>query len=296
MRSQIKRSESPGQALQRVCRHHLVKASACIGRSGHPNAVHEVRKELKKLRAIFRLSRGGLRRGEYQKAAEVLRLAAKPLAAWRDARVTRRALETLAGSRTRRFPQIRSALRTACQQAGRQFKELDYAAVTKLLLEEAGERLDDAKLKRVGWADVRKCLEKSCAQGRDAYLLAMRLPAPDHLHGWRKRVKDLWYQLDFLCPTWPDRTKAMLESLKKLGNELGDDHDLVLLQNFAREQRASGEETQALDRLIEARRQVYDTNARQLGSQLYHQMPESVCAQVEQDWKAWCSAATVAVG
>jgi hypothetical protein len=88
----------------------------------------------------------------------------------------------------------------------------------------------------------------------------------------------------------------MLDSLKKLGNELGDDHDLVLLQNFAREQCGPSEETQALDRLIEARRQLHDTNVRQLGSHLYQQMPEEICAQVEQDWKAWRSAAAVAVG
>jgi CHAD domain-containing protein len=274
----------------------LGKALACLARPGHPDAVHEVRKELKKLRAIFRLSRGGLSRGEYEKAAEVMRLAAKPLAVWRDARVTRRALDTLAGSKARQFPKLRAALRVSCEQAGRRFKELDYGAITKLLLEEVGERLDDAKLKRVGWAEVRKCLEKTYAQGRDAYLLAMRLPTPEHLHGWRKRAKDLWYQLDFLCPAWPARTKALLASLKKLGNELGADHDLVLLQNFAREQRGPGEEAQALDRLIEAQRQIYDTHARQLGSQLYQQMPEAVCTQVEQDWKAWCSAAPVAVG
>ena len=48
-------------------------------------------------------------------------------------------------------------------------------------------------------------------------------------HDWRKRAKDVWYQLRLLQDTWPDVMKAMAGQASQLSDLLGDDHDLAVL-------------------------------------------------------------------
>jgi hypothetical protein len=100
-------------------------------------------------------------------------------------------------------------------------------------------------------------------------------------------VKDLGYQLDFLCPRWPARTRKLLAGLVQLGERLGDDHDLALLEAFAKAQGVHRRETETLQEYIAARRKRSAAGIRQLGLRLYAKAPEAAGAQLEQDWKAW---------
>ena len=287
MSSRLKQTESPGHALRRVCRRHVDQALASLQKAHQPDGVHEVRKEIKRLRAVFRLTRGSLSHQDHRKTAKIMRLAAKPLAASRDARVTRKAFETLVGRKARQFPNLRSAVNTYCLHAERSFKNQDFGALARFMLKKAGGQLDDLNPKRTGWTEIKACLKKSYTRGRGAFQLARLKPEPGHFHEWRKEVKNFSYQLDFLCPDWPPNTKEMLEKLEALGEQLGEEHDLVLLQNFAKELRQFSQETVALQHLIDARRRRFGGRIRQLGSCLYAASPELVCAQLERDWKAW---------
>jgi len=283
----MKKKEAPGQALQRVCQRHVAQALAHLRQAHLPESVHIVRKEIKRLRALFRLTRGGLSPKKYQKTAKAMRLASKPLAASRDARVIQKAFETLTGSKARQFPDIRSRLQTRSSHAEQNFANFDSGTVAKSILKKVRSHLDDLSLKRLGWSEVRADLEKSYTRGRNAWNLARRRPSPEHLHAWRKRVKDLWYQLDFLCPDWPPETRKMLAGLEVLGEELGADHDLVLLEQFTREQHRQLQEAAQLQILIDAWRNQHAAVFRRLGSRLYAQPPDVLCARLEKAWKSW---------
>ena len=50
------------------------------------------------------------------------------------------------------------------------------------------------------------------------------------LHGWRKRVKDLSYQVSLLRPMAREEIDARAAELDNLSEHLGDDHDLAMLQ------------------------------------------------------------------
>lgn len=287
MNLRLKQTESPGQAVRRVCRQHVDQALANLERAHQPEGVHEVRKEIKRMRAIFRLTRGSLSPKEYRKTAKLMRLAAKPLAASRDARVTRKAFASLVGPKARQFPNLQSALKTFCLHASRGFKNQDFGALTRFILKKAGGRLDDLKPNQAGWVELKACLKKSYARGRDAGELARRRPEPDHFHEWRKQVKNLWYQLDFLCPDWPTKTKVMLQGLEELGEQLGDEHDLVLLESFVVDHAELSQEAAALQVLIDSQRSRFGERVRQLGARLYASRPDLFCGQLEQDWSAW---------
>lgn len=38
---------------------------------------------------------------------------------------------------------------------------------------------------------------------------AQAKPSVENLHEWRKRVKDLWYQVRLLTPLWPGMLKEI---------------------------------------------------------------------------------------
>jgi CHAD domain-containing protein len=263
------------------------QALAGLRKAHQTEVVHAVRKEIKRMRAIFRLARGGLSRKEYRKTAKLMRLAAKPLAVSRDAHVTQKAFESLAGRKAGQFPNLQSALEAHCRLAERSFKDQDSEALSKYILRKTGGQLGHLKLKQAGWAETKAGLKKSYTDGRGAWKLARLKPSPGHFHDWRKQVKSLWYQLDFLCSDWPPKSKAMLGRLDKLGQQLGNNHDLELLEHFVKEHAAPSRETAAVQQLIDSKRRHFGERARLLGSRLFAKTPELVCAQLERDWKAW---------
>jgi len=283
----MKRKEPIGPALRRICQRHLDKALAGLARTDRSETIHTVRKEIKKLRAVFRLLEGTRHRKKYRAIARLLRLAPKPLAAPRDARVRCRAFELLVQSKPGQFGKTRRQLRTSSQRAEIRFYDFKSAARTRDLLKKARRRLGNLGFKRFDWPDLRRGLEASLAGGREAYQRAGEYSAASHLHEWRKQVKDLGYQLDFLCAHWPAKTRARLAALERLGDELGHEHDLALLEHFVRARGKPGSETTSLQALIATRRKQLATSIRRLGSRLYTGSLAAVCAQVETDWRTW---------
>jgi CHAD domain-containing protein len=281
----MKTKESLRHGFRHACHQHVKKALASLDEPNQPEAIHAVRKEIKKMRAVLRLAREGLKRRDYRKISKAMRLAAKPLSAPRDALVTEKALAKLGGSKT--FANVRSALKVHSKREERRYQEDGTGGVTRYILRKLLKPTADLKTDHSGWRDVCRCLCKSYARGRRAYLIAMRHPTPINFHEWRKQVKNLSDQLDFICPAWPQRTKDMVSDLKSLGNQLGDDHDLVLLEQFIQDQCAHCEETTKLVRLIDSKRAELQADIDNSGSVLYKPTPEQFCRRLKEDWKAW---------
>jgi CHAD domain-containing protein len=290
MSSSLRPSESLSHAVRRVCRRQAAAALKCLAAARKPESVHEARKGIKKLRAVFRLVRGEIAGADYKKVSQAVRLAAKPMAALRDAQVKRQALATLAGKNARRkFPKVSAALEKNFQVKRRDFERYDFAAVAKLILKKVCQRLDELKLKRSKKAAVEQCLKKSYCCARQAWSTAALAPTPEHLHECRKLGKHFWYQLQFFCAGWPGQTKTLVEELEKLGDELGDDHDLVMLKQFSAEHCGQIPETAELNRLIDVRRKEFAEKYRVRAEKLFGQTPAEICAQLKRDWKLWCS-------
>jgi CHAD domain-containing protein len=107
MTVKLRKKEKLGRGLRRACCQHARKALACVNETHHAEAVHDARKEIKKLRALFRLMRAGLPKSTYRRAADAMRLAGKPLNDVRDARVTQKAFEELVNGEGRKFPEFK---------------------------------------------------------------------------------------------------------------------------------------------------------------------------------------------
>src|SRR5690349_17569591 len=84
--------------LKRLVR--LVASAAGTSAARRDDTVHEVRKSLKRLRALLRLLRHSLGRDEYRRENLALRDAARPLAVVRDAKVFVGTIQGLARGRS----------------------------------------------------------------------------------------------------------------------------------------------------------------------------------------------------
>ena len=126
----------------------------CLQKSDKPAAVHGARKEIKKLRALFRLVRGEVSMSSYRKGVKALRTAADCLAAARDARVMLKAFEQLTGSPGDRFSGIENALKKHARHEARRFRKDDAVKLAERLLRKTHRRVSRLKIKVSGWAAI----------------------------------------------------------------------------------------------------------------------------------------------
>jgi CHAD domain-containing protein len=284
----FKKSEPLDKGVRRVCREHLGEALKRLRKSRHPAAIHGVRKEIKKLRALLRLVQGGIGRGDYRKTENALCRAADRLAASRDARVMLQVFEQVAGGKTtRRFPKIWEALQKNRRREARRFRGDNSIAAAKKNLRKTDQRWAGLKIKIPGWAAIEPGLRESVLRGRQTCELARRQPSSEHFHEWRKQVKNLWHQLRLLCPAWP-AASVLTDRLEQLGELLGKEHDLSLLRQFIHDHCADeAGEAAALNQLIEASQKKLRAAALKLGARLYAETPAAVCRRLGNYWNDW---------
>jgi CHAD domain-containing protein len=283
---QFKKAESPGEAVQRVCRECIDEARAWLRHGDHPAAVHGVRKDIKKLRALFRLVRGEIGQDAYRRGTKSLREAAKRLGAPRDAGLMLKTFEKLAGRQIKKFPEIRAALEEHAHRKARRFRKDDFVALTRRLLRKTGRIAGNLKIEADG--SIEPGLKASYRRGRAARDLARRKPLPGNFHDWRKHVKDLGYYFRLLAPAWPPEVRGLTHELKLLGARLGDDHDLAVLQEFiVRHFAGQHGEARSLNRLIVARQGRLRAVALELGARIYAETPAVICRRLEKHWNDW---------
>ena len=285
----FRKAEPPVRAVKRVARTHLHETLARLRRTGHPAAVHQARKEIKKLRAVFRLVQGEIKRRDYREAGKALRQTGHRLAIPRDARVMLKAFEGLIGEAgAKRFPEIARLLKRHYRQKSQEFQADDSITATRKDLRKVDRRVKRLRIEPGGWKTFESGVRRSYRLGWQACNEAHKRPLPEHLHEWRKQVKTFWHQLRLLCPHWPLAVRKMMDRLEELGELLGDDHDLSLLKQFVQEHSGGGQpELKKLNELIKARQQALRAAALKLGSRLYAEPPAVICAQLGKHWNSW---------
>ncbi|HWF34854.1 MAG TPA: CHAD domain-containing protein [Solirubrobacteraceae bacterium] len=256
-------------------------------------AIHEARKALKKQRSLLRLARAAFPAAERRQEASVFREAARKLSGSRDADVMITALDDLA----ERFRGTVSQPTLAAARerlVARRDEERDRAtrsgttAAVAIDLRAARRRVDDWKLRRGGWAALAPGLERTYRRGRDAFTLAEAEPTPEHLHDWRKRVKDVWYQLRLLRPLSESTMCGQADEAHRLSELLGDDHDLwVLREALSTMDGEAGADLGPLVRVIDHHRAEFETDAFLLGERLYAEKPKAFMRRLHRYWNAW---------
>jgi CHAD domain-containing protein len=268
--------------------------------STREEAVHEARKDLKKLRALLRLVRGELGDRVYSSENAGFRDTARHLAGVRDADVMLATLSDLE-ERYGDLPGAARRLRPALvahrfRTSAGSLKPASKAAAEAL--SEARQRVADWPLETDGFEAFEEGLGRIYRQGRRDFRAAQKLPSADHVHEWRKRVKDFWYHLSLLEEAWKPVVSALADEAHELSDRLGDDHDLAVLLDWAHQHAGSLDGAdpvlRGFDVLVESRRRELQEEAFEYGARLYADKPSRFVGRLEGWWDASRQAAQAA--
>jgi CHAD domain-containing protein len=293
----IKPDESASRAVRRIAREQLGKIRAGVDQQPQERdeAVHDARKRFKKLRALLKLVRDEISEKTYRKENVCFRDTARPLSEVRDARVLVEALDEL-GQHFHEAPagELRQAREALLHRQGetarRVLDEQRVLADVAVVARQARKRVKGWAPRAGDWSVLKAGLQRTYRQGRDALTVAHAASTDANLHEWRKRVKDLWHQLEILEPARPDLLEGLVNMAHELADRLGDDHDLVVLAETTSDlfrTEGDGAHGAELSRLIQRRRGEHQKAAFHLGDELYRDRPKDFVRRLESYWKAW---------
>jgi CHAD domain-containing protein len=273
----LKLREPLPDGLKRVFREQIESA---LELCRHPAkqrgvTVHEVRKHLKKLRAAMRLAIPEVGKNRHTREDRCVRKIGRLVSDLRDAQVRLQTLIQLRDDTAKRpedspFPRIEELLSLERESFSAAFAGWQKQAI--LQLERVETRLLKWPLEGSTWKQICGAVCKIYKRGQRRLATTISDPDPEKLHAWRKRVKDLWYQLRILQPLNRAVLTEIAHDADVLGELLGREHDLAFL--WARLEKESGDETlrdelAQLEKLIRKQSKRLRTNALELGRRFY---------------------------
>jgi len=295
MAYRLNRKALPEENFRRVALDQLAKAVAEIDDEtlSADISIHQVRKRCKKLRALVRLYRKPLGHKTYRALNSHYRDLAAPLSLGRDALAVLDAYDDLKDN-TPDWPDfslVRRHLTLAKQSAE------ETAADPRALLGPARQALvesrrdiKDIHFSRKHNADNEKTaakgMKKTYSRARTAMATALKTGRAEDFHEWRKHAKYHWYHCCLLRGFWPGAMQSRARLADELGELLGKDHDLHLL-----DLRLSGpeqdicppERMEELKNLIAQRHKAIRRQATLLGAVLFLETPATALHRIRED-------------
>ena len=273
----LKLRESLPDGLKRVFREQIKSA---LELCRHPAkqrgvTVHEVRKHLKKLRAAMRLAIPEVGKNRHTREDRCVRKIGRLVSDLRDAQVRLQTLiqlrdDTAKGPEDSPFLRIEELLSLERESFSAAFAGWQKQAIPQLERVEA--RLLKWPLEGLTWKQICGAVGKIYKRGQRGLAKTIDDPEPENFHAWRKRVKDIWYQLRILQPLNRMVLTEMARDAEVLGELLGREHDLNFL--WARLETEKGDEALCdelaqLEKLVRKRGKRLRTNALELGRRFY---------------------------
>ncbi len=253
--------------------------------------VHELRKQLKKMRALLRLIRIPIGNSKYKSCNYFFRDFGREFGDARDAKVRVGTLQSLKepvdeSIEEKAFNRLEELLvvehKNAKKKLNRNFwKEMQMkSASAKPLIVHNIHKPD-------GFKTYKKSVKKVYKGGYKALKIAIENPKAEELHEFRKQVKYLRYQLTFLDAMWPKMLQTMEDVMHDLSDLLGNDHDLYDLVSWLEENdwpQMSENEKELLKGLACKKQSVFRSEALKLGQKIYYESPSQFINRLESYW------------
>ena len=267
----IKKSQSLRKNVRRIVRQQICKAIKNIHMAGgnDEEAVHGIRKCIKRIRAVLRLIRAEIGEPTYQCENKRYRSVAQPLTMIRNTRVIAGTLDELSEHAQNQFNNLSVALREEHQQV-RQRELGQSLSQVKEMLVQSYYRVSRWHLRRDHWKTIHQGMKKMRRQCKRAMKTTLNQNTPENLHEWRKRSKYYWHQLEIMSPI-SKSSKALVHRVHKLTDYLGNDRDLFMLLDRAKEILAPHEQEnlESLSMLIACKRHRLQKKSFRLGREIF---------------------------
>jgi CHAD domain-containing protein len=240
-------------------------------------SIHECRKQLKKARAAVRLASSAFPDKAARHECRALRDIARLSASFREQCAHMECIETLLKTMEEQEPQhLLTSLRNSLDWKGNQKKP---SLKRNSWITESHSRILEvsSRLKTYNWVEMdkghlKKAITHSYQKNRKAFRRIRKNPTTENFHEWRKRAKDLRYQMTMLAQAWPAFMEMQEREFHRLTDLLGQAHDWALLETLVRENNAlalSPAERSALKDIIARSQTTHYEAALTLGRLLY---------------------------
>lgn len=256
------------------------------GSADRTDAIHDARKAIKKRRSLLRLTRRSLPGEARRRENEILRTAARAVSDVRDAEVMLETMDAVAQRYAGQLPEsaFAAARRPLTEALAAERVRTDGPAAAPRALDAlrtVADRDAPRRMREVGWSELERGMRRTHRRGAAAYKRARRDGSPQAMHAWRKRVKDLWYELRLLSELGGPAVAGHAKDAHALADVLGDDHDLgVLRAALVRAHGRIAGDLDAILRLIDVRRSELREQALALAPRLYGEPPRAFARRI----------------
>jgi CHAD domain-containing protein len=252
-------------------------------------AVHEVRKALKRWRALLRL----LGRPLGEQADQMRSEARELMRALSSARDAQSALDALNDLRKTDVPFSPTSMETMRTRLTEMRDAAEQTGFTKTMRERLSRYLDYATLSLERWP-LKAIDFDTVADGLTSTYRRARQLLPDnwagseaeHLHDLRRRVVEHRHQMDLIEPLWPRLGQVWAEEAQRLRNRLGACQDLAVLTSLTAPHQPLAPWRSRLTPVIEARRAAHLKTAARLAGRLFAEKPKAFRRRIAALWSA----------
>ncbi|MFL5908897.1 MAG: CHAD domain-containing protein [Solirubrobacterales bacterium] len=289
--------EPVGAGMKRVLAARIDDAIAQLREeteSKPPEAIHEARKDIKKVRSALRLVRDEIGKDVWRRENDHHRDVARTLSSFRDAEILVEALDGLAErfgpAAQGGFKALRAQLDEETRAARTDGSMQQAMTTAAAALAPGRSRIDELPLDGDGWKLIAPGLHRSYRRGRRRLVAVEEDASVTSLHELRKRVKDLWYQLRLSRDIDSAMIGQLADHAHDLSDHLGDDHDLALLRDEVQRREgvfASPVAQRHLLELVDQRRGELQFAAISLGERIYSDKPKKFTKRLENRWERW---------
>ena len=269
-------------------------------------AVHEARKSTKRLRAMLRLVRSEVGEKVYRYENRFFREISRLLSDVRSASAVALAMGQIRDTYAPLLAEGVFADPVGRLETRRQ-KVLERAMEDPHLVSGVVARLEAAHDRFSRWpsdasptpgygigirdsfAAIGPGLDDTFSRGRAEMVAAYGRPTAPFFHSWRKRVKYLRYQMELLTPLWPEGILAMALALERVGELLGEDHDLAELVALLTDRPdlcPNPIERSLIRAVAQQRRSDLQIACRILGKRVFAETPGSLSTRMEAYWES----------
>lgn len=271
---------------------HFDSARYITARSRQHIAVHELRKNIKKIRGIIRLLRHEIGDDKYHELNNHYRNIAQEVAILRDdssqiellnsmkKKVNDKSVLLALG---KAISQLRKKRNSAFKLFG---KEGQPHNIEQMIL---GMQKLTHELDFSGDPEffILKSLHRIHTRARSSWEVTGFWKHDEIYHYWRKQVKYLMYHLMVLSKVWPSFIRVYINDLGKLGNLLGKLHDLNLFNEYVNQQTLvviEGKHKRGVQKIIYSQRASLKKKIDKIGERLFSESSDSFAMRIFDLW------------
>jgi CHAD domain-containing protein len=266
---------------------HIINATKALH---HPRLddelVHDARKHLKRARSDLRLLRP-LDERAYRRENARLRDAARQLSDVRDDKVLLAVLAELLADeqqpdRRRLLERLQARLAKARERHWRAVRASTTLADIRAALGESARHVGAWREPHDAASAPAAALRRMYRKGRKAVKRSAKDPSDEQLHEARKQVKHLAHVVELLARRAPPKpAKKAIKRASALGDYLGEDHDLAVVEaRVLQFPAAPARAKRALRRRLEKRRARLQKKALKTARKLFRKKTKSALRRV----------------